>query len=532
MMTHPATEDVTGEIALELCDLRKVYAGVVALAGASMSIRSGEVHGLLGANGAGKSTIIRLVAGAVAQDHGTIRVFSQQLPVPHDAAALRRFQLGVIHQDPGLILDLSIAENMSMLVGYPRKGRLSRRIDWAEVRRTAVEALQRLGVEHNVNDLAGTLSVADQAIVSIARALALNARLLLLDEPTANLGVEETARLHQVMRRLRDDGVTQLLVTHALDEALELCDRVSIIRDGSIVGTFASSELTTAHVAHLMLGYDVAGREPAAPVRPPGQAAPGQPAPGQPAPGQPAPGQAAPERETALALDGLVGELLRKASFGVRQGEIVGVTGLADSGHLDLPGLLAGVQPMAGGQMTVCGEPYEPKNPHDALRRGVGLVPSDRAGDGLASGMSLRENLFLNPAAKQSVRRRPENVSARRLLAASGVKPADPDAEISTLSGGNQQKILVSRWLAKGLRLLVLAEPTIGVDVGARSQIYDQIREQRGHGLAVLVVSSDFDEIAALADRAIVMRGGYIAEELDRSEITVGRLTRSCHGVG
>jgi ribose transport system ATP-binding protein len=515
MMTHPATGKVTGEIALELCDLRKVYAGVVALAGASMSIRSGEIHGLLGANGAGKSTIIRVVAGAVPQDHGTIRVFSQQLPVPHDAAALRRFQLGVIHQDPGLILDLSIAENMSLLVGYPRKGRRSRRIDWAQVRRTAVEALERLGVEHNVNDLAGTLSVADQAIVSIARALALNARLLLLDEPTANLGVEETARLHQVMQRLRDEGVTQLLVTHALDEALELCDRVSIIRDGSIVGTFASSELTTAHVAHLMLGYDVAGLEPAAPVRPPDRAAPG-----------------ARERETTLTLDGLGGELLRKASFDVRQGEIVGVTGLADSGHLDLPGLLAGVQPPAGGQMTVCGERYTPGSPHDALRRGVGLVPSDRAGDGLASGMSLRENLFLNPAAKQSVRRRPENVSARGLLAASGVKPADPDAEISTLSGGNQQKILVSRWLAKGLRLLVLAEPTIGVDVGARSQIYDQIREQRGNGLAVLVVSSDFDEIAALADRAIVMRGGYIAEELERSEITVGRLTRSCHGVG
>jgi ribose transport system ATP-binding protein len=513
MMTHSAAGHVTSEVALELRDLRKVYAGVVALAGATMSVRTGEIHGLLGANGAGKSTIIRLVAGAVTQDHGTIRVFSEQLPVPHDAAALRRLQLGVIHQDPGLVLDLSIAENMSLVVGYPRKGRMSRRIDWAEVRRAAVEALDRLGVEHNVNDLAGTLSVADQAIVSIARALAVRARLLLLDEPTANLGVAETARLHQVMRRLRDEGVTQLLVTHALDEALGLCDRVSIIRDGSIVGTFASSELTTAHVARLMLGYDVAGREPAA---------------------LGLPDRTAPEargREMALTLEGLCGELLRKASFGVRQGEIVGVTGLADSGHLDLPGLLAGVQPLAGGAMTVCGDPYAPKNPHEALRRGVGLVPSDRAGDGLASGLSLRENLFLNPSAKQSVRRRPENLSARRLLAASGVKPADPDAEISTLSGGNQQKVLVSRWLAKGLRLLVLAEPTIGVDVGARSQIYDQIREQRGQGLAVLVVSSDFDEIAALADRAIVMRGGYIAEELERSEITVGRLTRSCHGV-
>src|ERR1700683_831581 len=273
-MTHSAAEHATSEMALELCDLRKVYAGVVALAGATMSVRTGEIHGLLGANGAGKSTIIRLVAGAVTQDHGTIRVFSEQLPVPHDAAALRRFQLGVIHQDPGLVLDLSIAENMSLVVGYPRKGRLSRRIDWAEVRRAAVEALDRLGVEHNVNDLAGTLSVADQAIVSIARALALRARLLLLDEPTANLGVEETARLHHVMRRLRDEGVTQLLVTHALDEALELCDRVSIIRDGSIVGTFASAELTTARVAHLMLGYDVAGREPTAPLRPPDRAAP------------------------------------------------------------------------------------------------------------------------------------------------------------------------------------------------------------------------------------------------------------------
>jgi len=513
-MTHSAAEDATSEVALELCDLRKVYAGVVALAGATMSIRSGEIHGLLGANGAGKSTIVRLVAGAVPQDHGTISVFSEQLAVPHDAAALRRFRLGVIHQDAGLILDLSIAENMSLIAGYPRKGRFSRRIDWREVRRAAAEALQRLGVEHNVNDLAGTLTVADRAIVSIARALALNARLLLLDEPTANLGVQETARLHRVMRRLRDEGVTQLLVTHALDEALELCDRVSIIRDGSIVGTFASAELTTARVAHLMLGYDVADREPAASPGPADRAAPG-----------------APRRDLALALEGIGGELLREASFGVHQGEIVGVTGLADSGHLDLPGLLAGLQPRASGRMLMFGEASAPGNPHDALRRGDGVVPSDRVGDGLAAGLSLRENLFMNPSPRQTVRRRPENSSARRLLVAGGIKPPDPDAEISTLSGGNQQKVLVARWLAKGLRLLVLAEPTIGVDIGARNQIYDQIREQRRKGLAVLLVSSDFDEIAALADRAIVMRGGCIAAELERSEITVGRLTRSCHGV-
>src|ERR1700691_201607 len=167
MMTHSSAENVASEVALELCDLRKVYAGVVALAGATMSIRSGEIHGLLGANGAGKSTIVPLVGGAAPQDHGTISVFSEQLSVPHDAAALRRFQLGVIHQDAGLILDLSIAENMSLVVGYPRKGRFSRRIDWAEVRRAAVEALQRLGVELDVNDPDYALTVARHAIVSI-----------------------------------------------------------------------------------------------------------------------------------------------------------------------------------------------------------------------------------------------------------------------------------------------------------------------------------------------------------------------------
>jgi len=515
MMPSSATEHITGEVALELRDLRKVYAGVVALAGATMSIRSGEIHGLLGANGAGKSTIVRLVAGAVPQDHGTISVFSEQLPVPHDAAVLRRFQLGVIHQDPGLVLDLSIAENMSLVVDYPRKGRFSRRIDWREVRRTAVEALERLGVEHNVSDLAGTLTVADQAIVSIARALALNARLLLLDEPTANLGEEETARLHRVMRRLRDEGVTQLLVTHALDEALELCDRVSVIRDGSIVGTFTSTDLTTARVAHLMLGYDVGGAQPTASPHPPPRAV-----------------SKTHAQDFALTFDGVGGELLRDASFDVRKGEIVGVTGLADSGHLDLPSLLAGLQPRASGRILLAGEPYVPRNPYDALRCGVGVVPSDRVADGLAAGMSLRENLFMNPSRKQTVRRRAETSSARRLLVAGGIKPPDPDAEISTLSGGNQQKVLVARWLAKGLRLLVLAEPTIGVDIGARNQIYDQIREQRGNGLAVLIVSSDFDEIAALVDRAIVMRGGYITDQLKRSEITVGHLTRSCHGVG
>jgi ribose transport system ATP-binding protein len=182
--------------------------------------------------------------------------------------------------------------------------------------------------------------------------------------------------------------------------------------------------------------------------------------------------------------------------------------------------------------MSIDGRPYQPANPHDALRSGVGVVPSDRVGAGLAAGMSLRENLFLNPSGSHTVRRRRENSLARQLLVAGRIKPADPEAEISTLSGGNQQKVLVARWLAKGLRLLVLAEPTIGVDVGARNQIYDQIREQRDNGLAVLLVSSDFDEIAALADRAIVMRAGHIANQLQRSEITVGRLTRSCHGLG
>jgi ribose transport system ATP-binding protein len=515
MMPAMVTDPVDYELALELHDLRKVYGGIVALAGATMSVRSGEIHGLLGANGAGKSTIVRLVAGAVPQDHGTISVFSEQLPVPHDASMLRHYELGVIHQDPGLVLDLSIAENMSLVIDYPRKGRLSRRIDWREVRRIAVAALSRLGVEHNVGDLAGTLNMADQAIVSIARALALNARLLLLDEPTANLGVEETARLHAVMRRLREDGVTQLLVTHALDEALELCDRVSIIRDGSIVGTFASADLTTARVAQLMLGYEIVEDET-----------------GRSANDSDRPQATSRDQAPALMLEGVGGELLRAISLTVGRAEIVGVTGLADSGHLDLPGLLAGLQPRTAGRMSIDGQPYEPANPHDALRAGVGVVPSDRVGAGLAAGMSLRENLFLNPSPEHTIRRRSETSLARRLLVAGGIKPPDPEAEISTLSGGNQQKVLVARWLAKGLRLLVLAEPTIGVDIGARNQIYDQIRQQRGDGLAVLLVSSDFDEIAALADRAIVMRSGHIVQELHRSEITVGRLTRSCHGVG
>jgi ribose transport system ATP-binding protein len=515
MMPASVTDPVDHELALELNDLRKVYGGVVALAGATMSVRSGEIHGLLGANGAGKSTIVRLVAGAVPQDHGTVSVFSEQLPVPHDASMLRHYELGVIHQDPGLVLDLSIAENMSLIVDYPRRGRVSRRIDWREVRRIAVAALARLGVEHDVRDLAGTLSVADQAIVSIARALALNARLLLLDEPTANLAVEETARLHAVMRRLREDGVTQLLVTHALDEALELCDRISIIRDGSIVGTFASADLTTARVAQLMLGYEITGDETSASTN-----------------SQDRPGATSRDLAPVLTLERVGGELLRAISLTVGRGEIVGVTGLADSGHLALPGLLAGLQPRAAGQMLLDSQAYEPANPHDALRSGVGVVPSDRVGAGLAAGMSLRENLFLNPGPKHPIRRRPESSLARRLLVASGIRPPDPEAEISTLSGGNQQKVLVARWLAKGLRLLVLAEPTIGVDIGARHQIYDQIRQQRIDGLGVLLVSSDFDEIAALADRAIVLRSGHIAKELQRSEITVARLTHSCHGLG
>lgn len=492
---------VTAEAApaLEVQGIQKVYGGEIALAGASLRVGPGEIHGLLGANGAGKSTLVRIICGAEPQDGGTVAIGGERLPVPHSGAHVKALGCSLIHQDRALAPDLTIAENIAMTVGYVRRRGL---IDRRATARQAREALDRVGLRADVEAYVGELPIAEQTLVAIARALTVDAKLILLDEPTANLGQEDAQMLYGRLRGLAAQGVACVLITHALGEALGVCDRVTVLRNGEVVATRASSELTPDELATLVVGHtptsSLALRD--AQTRHHADAVP------------------------RLRLRELTHERFGPLTLDLRPGEIVGITGLADSGHLAVGDVIAGLARASGGAMEIDEVAYRPRGVPDARSRAVAYVPPDRVRDGLAVDMTARENLFLDAGAGFGSGAANERAEAREILAAAKVRPPEPEAQLTTLSGGNMQKVLVAKWLATDPSLLVLAEPTVGVDIGAREDIYARLREACAKGLAVLLASSDLEEVAALSDRVLVLRYGRVVAELPAADVTIERL--------
>lgn len=493
--------------ALEVSGIRKVYGGEIALADATFSVGQGRIHGLLGANGAGKSTLVRIVCGVERQDGGTVAIGGCVLPVPHSPAAARALGCAHIHQERALAPDLSIAENVALTLGYPRRFGL---IDWKAVRAQAEAAVRRIGLEHDVDTPVGELAIADQTLVAIARALALDARLIILDEPTANLGAHDSRRLYERLAAVADEGVSSVLITHALAEALEICHEVTVLRDGRVVDSRPTADITEAELTAMVVGR----RTVATPRR---------------RAGRPAGCNGSPR----LTLDRVRTDRLGPLSLEVHPGEVVGVTGLADAGHLLLGDLLMGVAPLEGGRMLIDGREYRPLGPRSAREQGVASVPPDRIRDGLAVDMSARENLFLDGRGDRrgwTIARRREAACAREILTRAGVRPPEPEAPLSTLSGGNMQKVLLAKWLAGRPRVIVLSEPTVGVDVGAREDIHERLREACADGLAVLLASSDFEEVAALCHRVMVLRLGAVVASLGAEEVDIERLTALSSG--
>jgi ribose transport system ATP-binding protein len=472
-----------------------VYGGNIALAGVSLAIERGEIHGLLGANGAGKSTLVKIISGTEVQDSGTISIDGKQLPVPHHPTMVREAGCALIHQERALAPDLSVADNIALTIGFAGKWGL---IDQKKTARRARVALERVGLNADVSTLVSDLPIAEQTLVAVARALAVEARLVLLDEPTANLGREDALLLYARLRALASQGVACVLITHALGEALDVCDRVTVLRDGSVVASQSASELTPDDLATL-----VVGRRPAQRVVK-RRASSGQDA------------SSAPR----LALENLTHDRFGPLSLKARPGEIVGVTGLADSGHLQVTEVVAGLASPGSGTMELDGESYAPKGVAEARTRGTAYVPPDRLRDGLALTMSARENLYLDGRSPKN-----ERAEARRIMSEAKVKPPNSEAQVSTFSGGNQQKILIAKWLETKPSLIILAEPTVGVDIGAREDIYAQLREACSQGQSVLVASSDLEEISLLCDRVFVLRYGRVVAELESEDATVARLT-------
>ncbi len=490
------------ETVLEIRGLRKFYGATRALDGATLQVRAGEIHALLGENGAGKSTLVRVLAGVEPADSGEIEVFGRSV-LGHSPALRAELGVAFIHQDLALIPQLSVSDNVALAAGYPRRFGL---IDRKATRRQAQEVLERLAIDVDVDQIVGGLPVAEQAAVAIARALSLDAKLIVLDEPTAKLHGDEVRSLFLSLERLRDDGVACVLITHRIEEVLAHCDRVTVMRDGVNVATADTDKLTEGELIELIVGGT---RE--APVR---VASSGSLSSARP----------------VIALHKVTGPGFGPLSWTVRPGEIVALTGLADSGHRAVGDVLYGLSPLLSGVMTVDGSPYSPSGPLAALDAGISYLPSDRRESGLAMELTSSENLNLNPrgGSLRWLKLKAERYASSRILRQFDVRPPDPEREVSTYSGGNQQKVLLARCLEQATKLIILNEPTGAVDIGAKFEIYRILRERcQQEGLAALVITSDFEEASRLCDRAIVMRFGAVVAELAEDSLNISHVTEA-----
>jgi ribose transport system ATP-binding protein len=486
---------------LAVRDLNKHFGGTQALRGVDFTVVRGEIHALLGANGAGKSTLIKILAGVYTADGGSIDLAGQPLTP--------RNQNGIafVHQDLGLIENMSVGENMAMGYGYPT--RLGRLIDWRKVDSTAEKALDFLGSPLPLDRPVSELSRAEKSIVAIARAVSRNAELLVLDEPTASLPEADVGRLFRILTRLRDNGVSIIYVSHRLDEVFRLADAVTVLRDGGVVAVHRPLDVSPDQLVK-----EIVGGVPVTRTR----------------------ARTATGGTPALAVKDFRVGLFGPVSFEVAPGEIVGLAGLRGQGHEATGRGIAGVLPRTSGTLTVSGRAREMKTPAEAIAAGVAFVTGKRAEEALAGTMTVKENLYLNPqnfgASPLTYRSlATERKECAEVLHRFDVRPPEPDRDISTLSGGNQQKVVLARWAGRKYRALVLEDPTIGVDVGAKAQIYRMLTEDAAAGTAIVVVSSDLDELAQICDRVLAFSRGRIVAELNRAEISVEALTRAVGGI-
>jgi ribose transport system ATP-binding protein len=466
----------------------KRYPGTQALRQVSMSILPGEIHALAGQNGAGKSTLIRILAGVEDPDKGAVSFRGQRVRVRS-----ANLPINFIHQDSGLFPEMTVAENFALSVGYPRRGAT---IAWRRLAARTQHSLDALGCEVDPTQAVAGLSPGQRSLVAIARAMATEADIIVLDEPTAALPVKDVETLFAALRRLRDHNVAVLYVTHRLDEVFQLADRVTVLRDGTLILTQNVAELTLAQLVEAIVGRPIERFFPTI---------------------------EAPTGEVVVGVDQVTVGRCGPVSFQLRGGEVLGLVGLRGAGQDEIGRGLFGVERITGGAVRVGGSEVHTGSVTAAMRCGIGFVSSRRAEEGLGGTLTVRENLFYNPSwvnADWIHWRGADRSGAKRLIERFGIVPPDPERVVLTLSGGNQQKVLVARWIQADCRLLILEEPTAGVDVGARTDLYGAVAELCRDGRACLLVSSDFDEVAGLAHRALVFDRGRIIRELSGSELT------------
>lgn len=473
--------------ALEATGITKSFDGVAALRGVDLSVRAGEIHALLGENGAGKSTLIKIITGVYAHDEGTVTVAG----APADFSSVRaanRSGVVALYQELSIVPTISVAENILLTEGAPSTFGIVR---GRALRQRARALLARLNQRISPRALAGDLSPVQQTMVSIARALAMDARVLILDEPTASLTDTEIHNLFTVLRGLRDEGVAILYVSHRLEEVFELCDRLTVMRNGQTIVTKDVADSSIDEVIRTMVGREQSDLYP---------------------------GRDTAGEEVVLTVSGLSGRRVADVSFELRAGEVLGIGGLAGSGRSELLRLLAGAQRRSGGSIAVGGTEVH-AGVGRALAAGIALVPEERRSQGVILSAPIAENVAIANLGRVSsagiVSGRRITALAREAMSNLRIKAAGHRQDVGQLSGGNQQKVVLAKILARNPKVLLMDEPTRGIDVGTKAEIYRLIRELAAGGMAVIAVSSELPELIGVSDRILVMHDGRIAGEVD-----------------
>jgi simple sugar transport system ATP-binding protein len=497
---------MTDEVVLQARGLSRRFAGVQALADVDLCLRAGEVHALMGQNGAGKSTLIKLLTGVHAPDAGELRLKSKPVQ-PQSPAAAQQLGISTVYQEVNLCPNLSVAENI-FAGRYPRHGAAGLwRIDWGRMHREAQALLARLNLAIDVGRLLGSYPVAVQQMVAIARALSVQSQVLILDEPTSSLDAQEVDRLFAVLRQLRAQGLAILFVTHFLEQMYAIADRITVLRNGTLVGEFTPAELPPQALIAAMVGRAL-GTATSRPT-----------------------GSSHAERAVLLQATGLGRRgQLQPVDIALRHGEVVGLGGLLGSGRTELARLLYGLERHDSGTLVIGGQTVRLDNPAQAIRHGLAMCPEERKQDGIVAELSVRENIALALQARQGLwpclSPARQRALAEHFVALLGIKTADLDTPVGLLSGGNQQKVLLARGLATEPQLLILDEPTRGIDVAAKQDIMNKILALAREGLAVLFISSEMDEVVRVADRIVVLRDRSKVGELpgDSAEADVYEL--------
>ena len=483
------------ETILRLSDVSKSFAGVRALKGVSFDLKAGEVHALVGENGAGKSTLIKVVTGAHLPDEGTLEVRGELIE-GNDPVRAKALGIAAIYQQPALFPDLTVAENIALGLERPGPWRLIR---WKQRQDRARRLLERIGAAIDPETEVRRLTMPEQQLVEIARALGADARILIMDEPTASLTDLEVDRLFRVVRDLKSHGVGIIYISHRLEELPQVADRVTALRDGSLVGTRAMGEVNRGELIRMMVGRELSAVFPKVEV---------------------------PRGDVVLEVKGLGCKAsgVHDVSFQVREGEMLGLAGLIGAGRTELARVLFGLTPADSGSIVLDGEPVRVESPGQAVEMGIAYVPEDRRRHGVILEMSVATNTTL--ATLQTISNlglldfRKEREVATELVQRLGVKTSSIDEPVGNLSGGNQQKVALARWLNADPSVLILDEPTQGVDVGAKAEIHRLMGVLAAKGLAIVMISSELPEILGMSDRIMVMHSGTIVGTLDRDGAT------------